>query len=51
MKKLLILGGKPIGSTEIVNYAKKRNIYTIVADYLPDEESPAKFLMNNGIFR
>mgnify|MGYP005807137591 CR=1 FL=1 len=42
MKKLLILGGKPIGSTEIVNYAKKRNIYTIVADYLPDEESPAK---------
>ena len=42
MKKLLVLGGKPIGSLEIVNYAKQRNIYTIVSDYLPTEESPAK---------
>lgn len=44
MKKLLILGGKPIGSTEIIEYAKKKNIYTIVADYLPKSESPAKRL-------
>lgn len=44
MKKLLVLGGKPIGSCEIVNYAKNNNIYTIVADYLPPEESKAKQL-------
>lgn len=42
MEKLLILGGKPIGSTEIVERARKRGIYTIVADYLPEDESPAK---------
>lgn len=42
MEKLLILGGKPIGSTEIVEKAKKMGIYTIVADYLPEDESPAK---------
>ena len=42
MKKLLMLGGKPIGSTEIAEYAKKKGIYTIVSDYLPESESPAK---------
>lgn len=42
MEKLLILGGKPIGSTEIVEKARKMGIYTIVADYLPEDESPAK---------
>lgn len=42
MKKLLILGGKPIGSTKIVQKAKEKGIYTIVADYLPESESPAK---------
>lgn len=41
-KKLLILGGKPIGAVEIAEAAKKRGIYTIVADYLPIDESPAK---------
>ncbi len=41
-KKLLILGGKPIGSCEIVEYAKSQGIYTIVADYLPIEKSAAK---------
>lgn len=41
-KKLLVLGGKPIGSYEIVEYAKSLGIYTIVADYLPDGESRAK---------
>lgn len=44
MDKLLVLGGKPIGSTEIVECAKKKGIYTIVADYLPASESPAKLI-------
>lgn len=43
-KKLLVLGGKPIGSTEIVVRAKEKGIYTIVADYLPRNESPAKMI-------
>lgn len=42
MKKLLILGGKPIGSVEIVQRAKELGYYTIVADYLDKDESPAK---------
>ena len=42
MKKLLIMGGKPIGSTEIVKKAKEMGIYTIVTDFLSEEESPAK---------
>lgn len=42
MKKLLILGGKPIGSVEMVQRAKERGYYVIVADYLSPEESPAK---------
>lgn len=42
MKKLLVLGGKPIGSCEIVKRAREKGIYTIVADYLSDAESPAK---------
>jgi len=42
MQKILILGGKPIGSCEITMAAKKRGLYTIVADYLPTEQSPAK---------
>lgn len=41
-KKLLILGGKPIGSCELVQAAKSLGHYVIVADYLPDDESPAK---------
>ena len=42
MEKLLVLGGKPIGSIELVQKAKAKGIYTIVTDYLPIEESPAK---------
>ena len=42
VKKLLILGGKPIGSYELVQAAKSMGHYVIVADYLSDEESPAK---------
>ena len=42
MKKLLILGGKPIGSVELVNEAQRRGCYVVVTDYLPKEASPAK---------
>lgn len=42
MKKLLVLGGKPIGSYEIVEYAKSLGVYTVVTDYLPEEQSIAK---------
>lgn len=47
-RKLLVLGGKPIGSCEIVEYAKQQGVYTIVADYLPKEESAAKMLANEA---
>ena len=42
MDKLLVLGGKPIGSIELVQAAKKRGCYVIVSDYLTIEKSPAK---------
>lgn len=42
MKKILILGGKPIGSYEIVKRAKELGYYTIVADYLPANQSAGK---------
>jgi carbamoylphosphate synthase large subunit len=41
-KKLLVLGGKPVGSYDIVRYAKSQGVYTIVTDYLPKEKSIAK---------
>lgn len=44
MKKLLILGGRPIGSTEMVNEAHRHGYYVIVTDYLPRLESPAKII-------
>ena len=47
-KKLLVLGGKPIGSYEIVEYAKKQGAYTIVADYLPKNQSIAKRLADES---
>lgn len=43
-KKLLILGGKPIGSRELVKRAHAMDVETVVADYLPIEESPAKLI-------
>ena len=46
MKKLLILGGKPIGSCEIVNKAKEKGVFTIVSDYLVPEKSAAKQIAN-----
>lgn len=41
-KKLLVLGGKPIGSCELVLAAQDLGFHVIVADYLPVDESPAK---------
>lgn len=43
-KKLLVLGGKPIGSVELVQRAKELGAFVIVADYLPVDESPAKLV-------
>ena len=47
-KRLLILGGKPIGSCEIVQRAREMGIYTIVTDYLPKEQSAAKQLADES---
>ncbi len=41
MKKLLELGTS-VGSTDIVEYAREKGVYTIVTDYLPPERSAAK---------
>ena len=38
----MILGGKPLGSCDIVSYAKSLGVYTIVTDYLDPSHSPAK---------
>lgn len=45
---LLVLGGKPIGSCEIVEYAKSRGAHVIVADWLDPEQSPAKLLADES---
>ena len=42
MNKILLLGGKPIGSVELVEKAHEKGLYVIVTDYLSKEESPAK---------
>lgn len=42
MKKLLFIGGKPIGSSEMVEAANSMGIHTIVTDYLSEEHSVAK---------
>lgn len=44
--KFLLIAGKPVGSVDILNYAKERGYYTIVCDYLPKEQSPAKMLVD-----
>lgn len=41
-KTILILGGKPIGSSDIISYLKENGAYTIVTDYLPAKHSYAK---------
>lgn len=40
--KVLILGGKPIGSFEITQRLKERGAYTVVTDFLSSELSFAK---------
>lgn len=44
MKKFLLLGGKPIGSMDILNYAKAQGYHVTVCDYLSVSESPCKQL-------
>lgn len=41
-KKLLIMGGRPIGTKEIIELAKQKGAYVIVTDNLPIEKSPGK---------
>lgn len=47
-KKLLVLGSNA-GSEAVVNYARKYGAYTIVADYLAPEASPAKLLADENV--
>lgn len=47
-KKILIFGGKPIGSTETVLMAKQMGYYTIVTDYLPAAQSHAKIFADES---
>lgn len=41
-KKLLIIGGKPIATLDIIQYAKSKGAYVIVTDYLEVEDSKGK---------
>ena len=43
-KKLLIMGGRPAATPDIVRSARRMGIYTIVTDNVPPERSPAKLL-------
>ena len=43
-KKLLILAGSPVGTEDIIKYAKSKGVYTIVVDYLPKEKSIGKLM-------
>lgn len=43
-KKFLLLGGKPIGSMDILQYARAQGCHITVCDYLPTAESPCKQL-------
>ena len=39
---MLVMGGKPIASYDIVEYANNLGVHTIVTDYLDEKYSPAK---------
>ena len=43
-KKLLIMGGRPAATPDIVRSARRMGVYTIVTDNVPPERSPAKLL-------
>lgn len=47
-KKLLVLGSS-VGSTEIVDYARREGAWVIVTDYLPTEKSAAKKLADETV--
>lgn len=47
-KKLLVMGGKPVASCDIVKYAKSKGVYTIVTDYLDDRDSLAKLIADES---
>lgn len=47
-KSLLVLGGKPIGSINVVEQAKAMGLYTIVTDYLEPQRSPAKLIADEA---
>ena len=42
MKKLLVLEESQLDHLKIVEYAKSIGVYTVVTDYLPEEQSIAK---------
>lgn len=44
MEKVLVLGGRPIGSLELVAKLKELGYYVIVTDYLDSVHSPAKLI-------
>lgn len=48
MKTILLMGGKPIGSTEIARYVKGQGDHLIVTDYLDPSDSPAKRLADEA---
>lgn len=43
-KKLLIMGGRPAATPDIVRAAKRMGVFTIVTDNVPPERSPAKLM-------
>lgn len=43
-KKLLLMAGNPVGTDDIIRYAKTNGVYTVVTDYLPKEKSLGKEL-------
>lgn len=47
-KKLLVMGGRPAATLDIIRIAKKLNIYTIVTDNLKPEDSPAKAMSDEA---
>lgn len=48
-KKVLILGGKAVGSVDIVQYLKQGGYYVIVTDFLEKEKSPAKMFADETL--
>ncbi len=47
-KKLLVLGGAGV-HCKVVEAAKEMGVYTVVADYLPIDESPAKQISDDNV--